>query len=183
MSSMMETTCDVCGTNLKELLQKTETDCQNCKIPLMLINGINEIAEKPLTREKRTEEIVTLLEKVEKEQSKNLSGKMEQVAILASGTGYALQKVTNKEPAVTVAYDINMRAESLAGKPDLDAEKEIWKTVDQLMSQVKTEREKGEKALLKKDEEITELQDETKLLLAELAMRDEPIVELRCPVS
>lgn len=106
------------------------------------------------------------IEKVEKEQNRNLAGKMDQVAILASGTGYALQKVTNKEPAVTVAYDINTRVESLAGKPDLDAEKEMWKTVDQLMSQIKTEREKGEKALLKKDKEISELQDETKLLLA-----------------
>lgn len=105
------------------------------------------------------------IEKVEKEQNRNLSGKMDQVAILASGTGYALQKVTNKEPAVAVAYDINTRVESLAGKPALDAEKEMWKTVDQLMSQVKAEREKGEKALLLKDEEISELQDETKFLL------------------
>lgn len=106
------------------------------------------------------------IEKVEKEQNKNLANKMDQVSILASGTGYALQKVTNKEPAVLVAYDINTRVESLAGKPNLDAEKEMWKTVDQLMSQVKTEREKGEKALLKKDREISELQDETKLLIA-----------------
>lgn len=112
------------------------------------------------------------IEKVEKEQNRNLSGKMDQVAILASGTGYALQKVTNKEPAVTVAYDINTRVESLAGKPDLDAEKEMWKTVDQLMSQVKIEREKGEKSLLKKDKEISELQDETKVLLAD---KDEAI--------
>lgn len=107
------------------------------------------------------------IEKVEKNQNKNLANKMDQVSILASGTGYALQKVTNKEPAVLVAYDINTRVESLAGKPNLDAEKEMWKAVDQLMSQVKTEREKGEKALLKKDREISELQDETKLLIAD----------------
>jgi hypothetical protein len=97
---------------------------------------------------------------------------MDQVSILASGTGYALQKVTNREPAVLVAYDINTRVESLAGKPNLDAEKEMWKTVDQLMSQVKSEREKGEKALSKKDKEISELQDETKLLIAD---KDEAI--------
>ena len=107
------------------------------------------------------------IEKVEKAQGRNLSDKLDQVAILASGTGYALQKVTNKEPAVAVAYDINTRVESLAGKPDLDAEKEMWKTVDQLMSQIKTEREKGEKALSKKDKEISELQNETKVLLAD----------------
>lgn len=106
------------------------------------------------------------IEKVGKYQNKNLSDKMGQVAILASGTDYALQKITNKEPAVTIAYDINRRVESLAGKPDLDAEKEMWKTVDQLMSEIKLEREKGEKALLRKDAEISELQDETKFLLA-----------------
>ncbi len=106
------------------------------------------------------------IEKVEKDQSRNLVNKMDQVAVLASGTDYALQKITNKEPAVTIAYDINKRVESLAGKPDLNAEKEMWKTVDQLMSQIKSEREKGEKALLKKDQEISGLQDETKLLIA-----------------
>jgi hypothetical protein len=116
------------------------------------------------------------IEKVEKDQNRNLSDKMDQVAILASGTGYALQKVTNKEPAVSVAYDINTRVESLAGKPNLDAEKEMWKTVDQLMSQVKAEREKGEKALSKKDQEISEIQDETRVLLAS---KDEAISKYR----
>lgn len=106
------------------------------------------------------------IERVEKDQNRNLSDKMDQVAILASGTGYALQKVTNKEPAVTVAYDINTRVESLAGKPNLDAEKEMWRTVDQLMSEVKSEREKGERALVRKDREISDLQDETRVLIA-----------------
>ena len=106
------------------------------------------------------------IEAVQKAQNQNNSSKMEQVAVLASGTDYALNKVTNKEPAIDVAQDINHRVQSLAGQPDLDAQKEMWKTVDNLTSSNATLRAQGVKDLDKKDKEIKILQDETKILLA-----------------
>lgn len=104
------------------------------------------------------------VESVQKAQSINVQYKMDQVAILASGTDYALTKVTNRELPVSVAYDINKRVMSLSGKPDLDAEKEIWKTVDQLISDLSKERERGIKSMEEKDSEIQKLQTESRSL-------------------
>jgi hypothetical protein len=107
----------------------------------------------------------TKIEDVQKAQVKNDKAKMNQVAVLASGTEYALNKVTNKEPPVVVAQDINNRVMSLAGKPDLDAEKEMWKTVDDLTSQNANLRVTGLKELVKKDKEISDIQTESKVLV------------------
>jgi hypothetical protein len=113
---------------------------------------------------KKEDKQANKVSEVQKAQNKNATSKMEQVAVLASGTDYALTKVTNKEPAVNVAQDINNRVISLSGKPNLNAEKEIWKTVDQLLSEIAAEKAKGAKSMSKKDEEITSLQQETKIL-------------------
>ena len=98
---------------------------------------------------------------VEKKQNQNLQDLMNQVAIFASGTDYALDKTTNKEPIVVVAQDINKRVISMSGKPNINAEKEMWKTVDQLTSDLVKEKEKGKLSLDKKDKEISNLQTTT----------------------
>lgn len=90
--------------------------------------------------------------------------KLDEVSVLASGTDYALNKVTNKELPVIVAKDINRRVMSLVGKPNLEAEKEMWKTVDQLTSELIKEREQGEQSLLIKDNEIISIQKQAKIL-------------------
>jgi predicted RND superfamily exporter protein len=107
------------------------------------------------------------IEQVQQAQNKNTQSKLEQVSVLASGTDYALNKVTNREPNVDVAQDINKRVLSLSGQPNIEAEKEMWKLVDNLTSQVSEERKKGEKSLEKKDKEIQKLQTESKDLLSE----------------
>ncbi len=104
------------------------------------------------------------IEAIDDSINRNEQNKMNQVAVLASGVDYALNKVVDKEPTVSVAYDINKRVVSLAGKPDLDAEKEMWKTVDQLLSDLSKERDRGIKSLEKKDQEIFAIQSDTKLL-------------------
>jgi hypothetical protein len=105
------------------------------------------------------------VENVQKSLNQNAAIKMDQVAILASGTDYALNKVTNQEPSVVVAKDINTRVISLSGKPNLNAEKEMWKTVDQLLSEISAEKAKGVKSMTQRDAEITSLQEETKVLI------------------
>jgi hypothetical protein len=104
------------------------------------------------------------VEKIQNAQVKNDRDKMESVAILASGTDYALDKVINKEPPVVVAQDINNRVISLAGKPNLKAEKEMWEMIDNLTSQNAKLRLQGISALENKDKEIALLQAETKSL-------------------
>ncbi len=122
---------------------------------------VNKIFGKSSSAENKAKAKV---ENVEKDQVENERKKMEQIAVLASGTDYALNKVTNKEPAVDAAQSLNHRVISLAGKPNLDAEKEMWRIVDQLTSQLVNEKALGEKALLKKDKEIINLQEESKSL-------------------
>lgn len=106
------------------------------------------------------------IDNVQKAQKRNADAKMDNVAVLASGTGYALDKVENGELAVDIAKDINKRVESLAGKPDLDAEKEMWKLIDNLTSSNATLRAQGIKGLEKKDKEIKLVQEETRALLS-----------------
>lgn len=117
--------------------------------------GTNAVAEN-----KQKEKI----DAVQKAQIVNTQAKIDQVAVLSSGTDYALNKITNKEPPVEVAQDLNRRIMSLSGKADLDAEKEIWIMVDELTSDLLAEKEKGKKALIKKDEDISALQSESRLL-------------------
>lgn len=100
------------------------------------------------------------IQSVEDKQNINLQDKMDQVGVLASGTDYALNKVTNKEPSVEVAQDINKRVLSLAGSPNIEAEKEMWKMVDTLL----TDKLRGMVLMAKKDSEINALQQKDKQL-------------------
>lgn len=104
------------------------------------------------------------IDDVTKDQSDNLKKKMDNVAVLSSGVDYTINKITNKEPAVKVAQDLNLRIMSLSGKPDLILEKEMWKMVDELTSTIDIQREAGLKSLARKDKEIAELQTQSKEL-------------------
>lgn len=102
--------------------------------------------------------------RVERDINKNTETKIDQIATLASGTDYALNKVTIREPSVMVATDINKRVMSLSGKPDFNSEKEMWKMVDDLISENSALRINGMKQLQKKDAEIKAIQNESKTL-------------------
>lgn len=86
--------------------------------------------------------------------------KLDHIGQLSSGTDYALTKATNQEPAVQVAKEINERVISLANKPTIEQVKEIQAMVDGLMENNK----KAIKALNEKDEIISALMDEEKVL-------------------
>jgi hypothetical protein len=107
------------------------------------------------------------VEQTDKGLRKSDRDKLENVSILASGTDYALQKATNKEPVVEIAYELNKRILSLSGQPDINAEKEMWTMVDQLSSDLASEKTRGRKLLLELDDRIQRLQTENKKLSAE----------------
>lgn len=154
-----------CST--ERIIMKTKLVLWGLVITTMFLTscagGVKGIFGKSSSQESKQ---ASAVDDVRKHETKNLSVKMEQVAVLAAGTDYALQKVTNTEPAIDVAEDINKRVMSLAGRPNLDAEKEMWNTIDQLTSQLASERAKGIKAIERKDLLIGVLQDETKVLSA-----------------
>lgn len=94
----------------------------------------------------------------------NLAEKMDAIAGLAYGTDYALSKVNEPSREVNVARDINKRVASLSGSPTLDQMKEMQETIDKLTSQLTSERAEGKQKLSDKDQVISALQTETKIL-------------------
>lgn len=74
----------------------------------------------------------------------------------AQGVEHSLDASTNKtDPAVTTAQTINKRVEELANKPDLEELKQVYKIVENLL----TNQVVGQKLLEKKDKEIVQLQN------------------------
>lgn len=113
---------------------------------------------------KSNEDQITKIENVQKAQNVNVKAKMDEVSVFASGIDYSLNKITNKEPPALVAFDLNRRIMSLSGKPNLDAEKEMWKIVDGLVSELQKEKDWSHRMLTKKDSEIVSLQRNTQEL-------------------
>jgi len=106
--------------------------------------------------------IVTVADKV----NDNTSGKLDEISALAYGTDYALSKINDPPREVSTARTINQRVTSLAGNPSLEQMKDMQLTIDNLISELATERSEGKIKLEAKDAEITTLQTETRSLSA-----------------
>jgi hypothetical protein len=72
----------------------------------------------------------------------------------SDGVEYSLNKVTNQEPAVVIAQEVNSKVQTLANKPTLKEQEEIFKLIDSLL----TNAIEGKKLLAEKNEEIIKLQ-------------------------
>lgn len=94
----------------------------------------------------------------------NTAQKLDHIAELAYGTDYALSKVNEPPREVSVARDMNKRIVSLTGSPSIEKMKEMQSMIDKLTAQLATERDRGIKALNEKDEQITLLQSQAKIL-------------------
>jgi hypothetical protein len=77
------------------------------------------------------------------------------------GTAYALSKVTNQEPAIIVAKELNERVENLIGLPVLAQQKGLIIFVNGLISN----NIAAKKELAQKDRDISSLQDEESFLI------------------
>jgi hypothetical protein len=80
--------------------------------------------------------------------------KLTHIGAWSAGVDYSLQHVTNKEPAVITAQEINQRVKDLANKPDTEELKEVYRIVDTLL----TNQANGLKLLEKKDQDIIKLE-------------------------
>jgi hypothetical protein len=106
----------------------------------------------------------TRIENVESLISENVKEKLDQVAAISYGVDYALSKEMDPSGNVLAAKDINTRAMSLTGVPSVEDMKIMRQMIDDLTSQLMTERERGLIALGQKDTEIYALQLEAKVL-------------------
>lgn len=99
--------------------------------------------------------------------SSNAFQKLDNIAGLAYGVNYSLNKVNDPPREMTVALDLNQRIMSLSGSPSIEAMKDMQLTIDKLTSDLEKERNVGKKMLNEKDKEISANQNQTKTLMAE----------------
>lgn len=94
----------------------------------------------------------------------NANSKLEQAAVFAAGTDYALNKIPEPTKEVEIAKDMNQRVVSITGTPAIDELKRVYGIVDGLLSQIKTERDTAKNMLDLKDSEISIIQAKGKAL-------------------
>lgn len=100
-----------------------------------------------------------------------------QASILATGTQYSLNAVTNPPIEVVTAKTLNERIITILGAPNLDEQQKIKETVRYLNAAVAEERIKGEKMLKERDAIITQLQNKSDLLNAQYEQQVSKITE------
>ena len=91
----------------------------------------------------------------------NKDDKIFQAKDFSFGTGYALNKSTNTEPAITVAKEMNERVQHILGLPDFEQQKEMVSLVNGLISN----NIAAKYALYQKDKDIMAIQEEETFLL------------------
>jgi len=108
--------------------------------------------------EKQSNRLTQVQDKIEDNSKKQIFQAQE----FTFGTGFALNQATNKEPAITVAKEMNNRVQNILGLPALEQEKEMINLVNGLISN--TIAAKVE--LAQKDKDIISIQHEESVLLA-----------------
>lgn len=108
------------------------------------------------------------VEKAKENINDNVKDQITEIQSLASGVNYALTKVTNPPPSVEVAMSLNLRTMSLAGTPTVDELVKMMAMVDDLTSQLITEKKRGMAKLSEKDKEISSIQHDKEKLATEL---------------
>lgn len=132
---------------------------------LLILTGCATFFKSSGKNTKSEEKARTNVENVEGRIVENNKDKMEELKQLTYGTGYALEKEENPSKNVEVAKELNTRAQSLTGVPTLDEVKKMRQLIDDLTSELNTERERGQKTLEEKDAEIKRIQANSALLV------------------
>lgn len=123
------------------------------------------------------------VDEIEDKLHKNDKDRISVVSTIATGTEHALGKMTNPPIEIQVAKELNERILSIVGNPNLDESKKIKKIVDELTSQVESERKKGLSALAKKDKEIMELQLVRDNLKAQIKLKTEEFNDIALQIA
>ncbi len=109
----------------------------------------------------KVEKQTAKIEKIEDKVEQVNRNKVAEVSELSYGVGYSLNKSTNNEPAISVAKELNLRVESLAGLPSFKQQKAMIDLVENLISN----NIQGKIELKNKDAQLTAIQVEESLLM------------------
>jgi len=115
-----------------------------------------------------------VIQVIEDKQTVVTEKKIDQISELSFGTGYALNKATNTEPAIVIAKDLNQRIETIAGLPDIQKQKAMMEMVENLLSN----NIAGKIQLEQKDKDIQALQSEEALLVKSKQKEVDKLTEL-----
>lgn len=118
---------------------------------------IDDAQKQIIKKENKVFSTLDRIEDVEK-------NKQIQTSTLALGIEYSLSQITNPPIQVITAQSLNERIVSIVGSPHIEESKKIKEIVDLLNSELSKERNKGQKLLSKKDEEIDKLQKQKSAL-------------------
>jgi chromosome segregation ATPase len=132
---------------------------------LLILTGCATFFKSNGKNTKAEEKARTGVENVETKIVENAKDKMEEVAKLSYGVDYALNKEENPSKNVEAAKDLNTRVQSLTGAPTLEEVKNMRQLIDDLTSNLNSERERGQKSLEDKDLEIKRIQSNSALLV------------------
>ena len=113
--------------------------------------------------EKQSQKIDTVDEKI----VINTKDKLDQIGLFSYGVSYTLNSVTNRSPEVNIAKDLNLRISSLSSTPAIEQMKVMQDTIDNLLSNLETERTKGKKQLIQFDQTISKIQIYSGLLISQ----------------
>lgn len=127
---------------------------------LLLMSGCSTWWQKKNESTSKVEVVKEAVQKAKEALNENDKVKVKEIQSTASGVDYALSKVTNAQPAVVVAKELNDRTVSLVGVPNVDEMNKMKQMVDSLTSAVKEEQLRGRKMLSDKDKEINQIQEE-----------------------
>lgn len=101
---------------------------------------------------------------LEKSESRNSEARLDHIGAWSEGTQYALDQIPGPSKEIVVAKDINERVQTLANKPDFNEVREVKNIIDGLLSQMNSQQEIAQAALLEKDNNIYKLTLEIKAL-------------------
>jgi hypothetical protein len=135
---------------------------------LLLMSGCTTWWQKKNESTNKVDVVKQEVQKAKDALNENSKDKVKEIQSTASGVDYALSKVTNAQPAVVVAKELNDRTVSLVGVPNVDEMNKMKQMVDSLTSAVKEEQIRGRKMLSDKDKEINQIQEERDQLKQDL---------------
>ena len=128
---------------------------------VLFFNGCALFTPNTKQNTKNQDKITKVVQKSEATKDELFKGdqeKLTQTATFAYGVNHSLNQVTNITPPVATALKLNGRIMSIVGSPQLDEMNKIVQIVDLLNSEVVKEKDKGQKLLNSKDDEVKELQ-------------------------
>lgn len=112
-------------------------------VVLLLSTGCMGMFKQSVKSQEKLEQKTEQIEQKKTELANNNEVKLKEIGVVSTGVKYALSKETNASRTVSVATDLNDRVISLAGNPDIKDVVRIKRIVDELVSEVESERKIG----------------------------------------